>query len=137
MLYICTTKNILPAIVLRIFTTILLLTGIFLQTFSPFVIQTEYLLNKSYIAKNLCVNRDKPMMHCNGKCFLAKQLRAQEKQEQQAPDSKKEKFEVQPFFLPDDINLINIRPVSTIAFCETKDIKTSNFPRSVFHPPMV
>ncbi len=37
----------------------------------PFV---EYALNKDYIAKNLCVNRDKPKSCCQGKCHLNKQL---------------------------------------------------------------
>ena len=35
----------------------------------------DYLLNKEYIAKNLCENRNKPKMNCNGKCHLMKQLK--------------------------------------------------------------
>ncbi|HQW47717.1 MAG: hypothetical protein IPL09_14805 [Bacteroidetes bacterium] len=31
-------------------------------------------LNQDYIAKNLCVNVDKPMMGCKGKCQLDKRL---------------------------------------------------------------
>lgn len=34
----------------------------------------DYLINKNYIAKNLCVNRDKPKSCCKGKCFMVKQL---------------------------------------------------------------
>jgi hypothetical protein len=37
----------------------------------PFI---EYALNKEYIAKNLCINRDKPKNCCQGKCHLKKQL---------------------------------------------------------------
>lgn len=33
-----------------------------------------YELNIDYIIKNYCVNKDKPEMHCNGKCYLNKQL---------------------------------------------------------------
>ena len=44
-------------------------------------------------------------MHCNGKCYLAKQLKEQEQQEQQAPIQKREKFEVQPFYLPTSVYL--------------------------------
>ncbi|RME17798.1 MAG: hypothetical protein D6799_03560 [Bacteroidetes bacterium] len=29
-----------------------------------------YLLNKSYIENNLCVNRDKAALNCHGKCYL-------------------------------------------------------------------
>jgi hypothetical protein len=35
----------------------------------------DYALNKEYIAKNLCENRNKPKMNCNGKCHLMKQLK--------------------------------------------------------------
>jgi hypothetical protein len=41
----------------------------------------EFNLNHSFIATSLCVNRDKPMMHCNGKCFLQKQLDQQQDQQ--------------------------------------------------------
>ena len=34
----------------------------------------DYLLNYKYIATVLCVNKDKPEMHCNGKCYLMKEL---------------------------------------------------------------
>ena len=45
-----------------------------------------YRINQDYIAKNLCVNRDKPMMNCNGQCFLAKKLKAAEDKEQKSTD---------------------------------------------------
>ena len=46
------------------------------------VIQGSYELNKAYIIENFCINKDKSMMNCDGKCYLAQQLKAQkEKQE--------------------------------------------------------
>jgi hypothetical protein len=41
-----------------------------------------YEVNRDYIAKNLCENRNKPQMHCNGKCHLNKELKEQQKKEQ-------------------------------------------------------
>ncbi|MEI6677649.1 MAG: hypothetical protein WCL21_03515 [Mariniphaga sp.] len=38
----------------------------------PFV---EYAVNKDYIAKKLCINRDQPHSCCEGKCYLEKQLK--------------------------------------------------------------
>ncbi len=35
----------------------------------------QYAIFKSYIAKNLCVNRDKPKSCCEGKCFREKQVK--------------------------------------------------------------
>ncbi len=37
----------------------------------PFI---EYAVNKEYIVKNLCINRDKPKSCCQGKCHLNKEL---------------------------------------------------------------
>ena len=34
----------------------------------------DYLVNKDYIAKNLCINKDKPKSCCKGKCHMVKQL---------------------------------------------------------------
>jgi hypothetical protein len=38
------------------------------------VVYLDFELNKDYIVKNLCENRFKPELKCNGKCYLAKQL---------------------------------------------------------------
>lgn len=44
------------------------------QIITPVVPYLEYWLNKDYIAKVLCVNKDKPKSCCQGKCHLQKQL---------------------------------------------------------------
>jgi len=44
-----------------------------------------YLINKEYVAKELCVNKAKPKLKCNGKCHLAKQLQKLENE----PDKSK------------------------------------------------
>lgn len=41
----------------------------------------DFEIRRDYIVKNLCVNRDRPQMQCEGKCYLAKQLAALEEQE--------------------------------------------------------
>lgn len=45
-----------------------------LYWFRPYVPRMAYEINKEYIANNLCENRNKPEMHCNGKCHLRKQI---------------------------------------------------------------
>lgn len=35
----------------------------------------EYYANYDYIATELCENKDKPYLECNGKCYLKKQLK--------------------------------------------------------------
>ena len=61
--------------------TYLLLISVALQPFSREVTIMSFELNREYIIKNLCENRDRPQLHCDGKCFLAKKLAAQQKQQ--------------------------------------------------------
>lgn len=43
----------------------------------------NYIANYEYISQELCENLDKPELECNGKCYLIKQTRAlQEDQEE-------------------------------------------------------
>ena len=37
--------------------------------------QVNFYLNQKEIAEKECENKNRPEMHCNGKCFLAKQLK--------------------------------------------------------------
>jgi len=50
---------------------ILLYVSLLLKPFIPYI---GYQINKAYIMQTLCVNRDKPQLHCDGKCYLDKQL---------------------------------------------------------------
>ena len=43
----------------------------------------EYVINQDYIAEVLCINRDKPMLNCDGKCYLAKMIKEQQEEEHQ------------------------------------------------------
>ena len=40
----------------------------------PVIPVLEYIINYDYINKELCINKDKPVLKCNGKCHLMKQL---------------------------------------------------------------
>jgi hypothetical protein len=40
----------------------------------PVIPVIDYLINKDYIAKILCINKDKPKSCCKGKCHMVKQL---------------------------------------------------------------
>jgi hypothetical protein len=69
--------------------TILLFSLFLVQNFTSYWLIADYWLNKSFVARNLCENRNKPRMHCNGKCYLHKQLAKENKQnDASAPDAK-------------------------------------------------
>jgi len=35
----------------------------------------DYIINYKHISHDLCENKDKPEMHCNGKCHLKKEIK--------------------------------------------------------------
>ena len=41
----------------------------------PVLPYIEYAINKDYISKYLCINKDKPENLCDGKCYLHEQLK--------------------------------------------------------------
>lgn len=51
----------------------------------PVVPVIDYLINKDYIAKNLCINKDKPKSCCKGKCHMVKQLQKANKKTENDP----------------------------------------------------
>ncbi|GAB4047406.1 hypothetical protein [Spirosoma litoris] len=72
---------------MRTFVLYILLFATLLPMVSPWGIIAHYQLNKEYIARVLCENRDKPQLHCDGKCYLAKQLKTQqEKQDKETTE---------------------------------------------------
>lgn len=68
---------------------ILLLTLFLVQSSSKILIVSMWWARKDYIAENLCINKLKPYLHCNGKCYLFQKLKeAEQKQRDQMPQLK-------------------------------------------------
>ncbi|OCA79529.1 hypothetical protein BBH99_18635 [Chryseobacterium contaminans] len=44
------------------------------MVFRPLMPLAEYAVNYNYIVNTLCVNKSKPELHCNGKCYLSKEV---------------------------------------------------------------
>ena len=96
----------------------------------------DYELNKGFIAKNLCENRTRPWLHCNGQCQLMKKLKQEEKKDQTNPNRKQENNnEVYPF--RSFVDYVFIAPVlgkvTNFEAC-SKPIDRTN---SIFHPPQL
>jgi len=79
---------------------------VFYLVFKPLIPVMDYVVNYDYISNVLCINRDKPELHCNGKCYLSKEL-AKSSQE----DSSKTKNQTQKIidlYLPAEISEVVI-----------------------------
>ncbi|GAB3897211.1 hypothetical protein GCM10028803_15460 [Larkinella knui] len=68
-----------------------LLIATLLPGFSQWGTIAYYHANKEYIAKVLCENRAKPELHCDGQCYLAKKLHAQQEQQDKATTERVQK----------------------------------------------
>lgn len=68
---------------------------IFSQSMVHLGVALYYHLNKKYITEQLCENRKDPSKHCNGHCYLSKQLKkAEEGEKKQTAQIVKEKEEI-------------------------------------------
>lgn len=100
-----------------------------------------YLINKDYVARELCVNKSKPQMHCNGKCHLAKQLKKLEESptsdQKPAPSSQLKLREVnwiaQEASAPIVLFPTIIPSEKKHWFLQNRAPRSVSFP--VFHPP--
>jgi hypothetical protein len=74
---------------MRFITIPILILLVMTQTFSQWFVLLAFKINQSYIAKNICENRYRPQLHCNGNCVLMKKMKQRVKEEQKAPSSLK------------------------------------------------
>ena len=111
-----------------------------LQSVQGFITMSYWKYNQTEITEKYCENKTKPKLKCNGKCHLAKHLRAQDNQH----DSSKSSL---PKFKKDiEINLIH-QSIETLSFSKLDFSliqKTSffivnnyafNSVNDCFHPP--
>ena len=62
------------------------------------IVYLDYEFNKEFIIKNYCVNKNRPQLHCDGKCYLAKKLKAaQERDEEKSLQNFVEKLLTENF----------------------------------------
>jgi hypothetical protein len=67
---------------------------VLLQTFSRELLVVDFTLNQATITARFCVNKARPMLHCDGKCYFAKQLKKQEERESKSAGPLKERLEM-------------------------------------------
>ncbi len=112
---------------------------IFLQSCVGGLIITAFYANQTYIANNLCENRDKPQLHCNGQCILMQKLRKAQENEKKEVDGKIK--ETSYFFTSHSIHLINNSFTPVCAHLPNFDMRSSHYSftihNQVHRPPIV
>lgn len=125
---------------LKKITCCILILSFFASQISKLSIYVNFKINQNFIAEVLCINKDKPMSTCNGKCYLSKQLKEQQEQdEKQTPKERNERVEI--LFCD---NLQISYSISRCIFLEKKIplprhlvLNTQEFIDDVFHPPQL
>lgn len=106
------------------------------QTFSKWFVEISFNLNRDYIAKNLCENRYRPVLKCNGNCVLMKKMKQEEKKEQDAPPVKLEIASIvlssSTFFATAEAPVFISSTSYTIEGNSGKPIDRAD---AIFHPP--
>ena len=106
------------------------------HSFSRDLVVADYYFNRASYLEN-CVNKSRPMMHCNGRCQLAKKLRQQEKSEKQNPERRDDTGKYGPLSSKSFFGSFAGRYAVQLAdrYPESSSAKVIQMPRDFFHPP--
>jgi hypothetical protein len=123
---------------LKRITAYFLIVSLMAVHFSRFFVFAGFELNKTYIATTLCENRDKPWMHCNGKCYFVKKIKqAQENERKDAARDNLSRLEIS--FFQEPFKLAFIEPVALqdnkSQFPRYSYQYTSHYIDAIFRPP--
>ena len=78
----------------------------FYLVLKPLAPVLDYAVNYDYISKVLCINKDKPQIHCNGKCYVGKELAKNESQNDSKTKNSVQK--VLDFYVPEAVAKIAV-----------------------------
>jgi hypothetical protein len=109
-----------------------------LPSFGNVVVYLTFKVNQDEIAKTLCVKKEVKNNTCNGKCYLAKQLKkAAEKEKQESSNL----IEKQELVYTQTTSEYHFTPIVTIEKTRMTVSRYCEKPKSVafliFHPPLV
>ena len=110
-------------------------TALIAQSFSRSLLLADYLVNVEAYKKQ-CVNKAKPMLHCNGKCQMLKKLKKQEGDNgTNLPAPKFNQLDL-VFSVATNFPVLVILPFDTeTTFYTYNSLVASNYIGSIFHPP--
>lgn len=105
----------------------------------PFWPVVEYVVNYEYIVTTLCENRDKPEMHCKGKCHLSKELAKEAGNTDKNPFSQSSKSEIPQVIIAEGLNEFafsyEILRTTKDSIGEKPEMVPFLFVSKILHPP--
>jgi hypothetical protein len=96
----------------------------------------DYQINKDYIAKNLCENRNRPEMKCEGKCQLCKKMKAEDNKENKGMPVQKSIKQFVLFSIKKSNFTFSNPDLSSDKSYRYTASNSSLYKLTVFHPPV-
>ncbi len=124
---------------LKRLTARLLVFSVLTVNYSRLFVYAGFKLNQTYIAAKLCENRNKPLFHCNGKCYLMKKIRQAEEKQNNA-ESRAQKSLFQDVCCVSDISHLQAHnyDLTVIGFPHLRNCgKLPTAYLTIFHPPQL
>jgi hypothetical protein len=124
---------------MRALIVIFCITGFLAKDIARLGWEIWFKVNQEQIIAEKCENKAKPMLHCNGKCYLSKQLEKLEQKEQNHnsktnPFSNNLKFEY--IATPIELKMLFVEiELYEKDFFQNKIQAVKEFSGSIFHPP--
>jgi hypothetical protein len=105
--------------------------------------QVNFYLNQKEIADKECENKNRPEMHCNGKCYLAKQLEKADSELESQKDKQEGSFShlkviESSVYIPISslvFQILNFKEDKSKLFFNYKDFYFFEINSKFFHPP--
>lgn len=122
---------------MKAFFSYLLISLVLLQTFSREVLVVDFTLHRATITARFCVNKARPQLHCDGKCYFAKQLRKQEERESKSASPLKERLEMLPVAFRSLVPPAPLRRANApLGYGPSRPVCVlTSAAQGVFHPP--
>ena len=100
--------------------------------------RVDFIVNQDLIAATQCENRDKPELHCNGKCVLMQKLQLKPNEDKPAREMPELlRLEIAQFTCEKtlELDLTTLDSLQKTPFPNTNEALVKPFASSVFHPP--
>lgn len=97
--YICTVRKAVA---------IVLFVSVMIQCVAQLAVKWQWSVHQDYIAKNLCENRTRPKMKCDGKCYLRKAIDKSTEQNSPANDKVAKVFKIEMAVMPPSVKVWGI-----------------------------
>ncbi|WP_353120788.1 hypothetical protein [Myroides odoratus] len=106
--------------------------------FKPVLPVVEYVVFYDYIKNELCVNKDKPELKCNGKCHLTKELAHASDTDADKSKTHFASAEIQLIYYQaiEVINCTFVTPYFTKVVINIEDHYRFSFSNLLFRPPV-